>query len=127
VETAKKLIATLKKDKLSLALAESVSAGYASFCLTKVPGSSKVFKGGLVVYSLDTKNILFKIPQSTLKKTQGVSKDIALKLAEKVKKKLKADIGAAVVGFAGPSTKKGVKVGTSFIAVSYKAKNWTKK
>jgi len=127
MNTAKKLLATLAKNKLSLALAESASAGYASFSLTKTPGASKVFKGGVIVYSLEAKNILLKLPQSSLIKTQGVSKNIAISLAKKVRKKLKADIGGSLVGFAGPTTKGKIKVGTFFIAVSYKGKVAVKK
>jgi len=132
---SRKLIVTLKEKGKTLALAESCSGGYASYLLTKIPGASKVFKGAVVVYSLDTKNKLFKIPFSLLKKTQGVSKEIALKLAIRVRKKLNADIGASIVGFAspersrraGPETKKGIKVGTIFIAYSSKNKEEVKK
>lgn len=124
---SKKLIVTLKEKGKTLALAESCSGGYASYLLTKIPGASLVFKGAVVVYSLDTKNKLFKIPFSLLKKTQGVSKEIALKLAVRVRKKLNADIGASIVGFAGPKTKKGIKVGTTFIAFSSKNTKETKK
>lgn len=139
----KKLIVTLKEKGKTLALAESCSGGYASYLLTKVPGASEVFKGAVVVYSPEVKNKLFKIPSSLLKKTQGVSKEIALKLAIRVRKKLNADIGASIVGFAGPTTtlrtsteqsrsagpgtKKGIKVGTTFIAYSSKNKKEVKK
>jgi len=123
----KKLIITLKEKGQTLALAESCSGGYASYLLTKIPGASMVFKGAVVVYSLQAKNKLFEIPCSLLKKTQGVSKEVALKLATKVRKKFNADIGASIVGFAGPGTKKGIKVGTTFIAFSSKNKKGTRK
>ena len=141
--TIKKLIITLKEKGQTLALAESCSGGYASYLLTKIPGASMVFKGAVVVYSLQAKNKLFEIPCSLLKKTQGVSKEVALKLATRVRKKFNSDIGASIVGFAGPSTtlrtsteqsrsagpgtKKGIKVGTTFIAFSSKNKKETKK
>lgn len=118
--TAKKLIKKLIKNKLSLAVAESASGGYTSYLLTKTPGSSKVFKGGLVVYSLEAKNKLLGLPIKNLKKTQGVSKSVALALAKGIRKKLNADIGASLVGFAGPDSPKGIKPGTFFIAVSFK-------
>lgn len=120
MKTLKKLIAILKKKKLSVALAESCSGGYASYLLTKLSGSSKVFKGGIIVYTLEAKNKFFKIPFKSLKKTQGVSKDIALVLAKKVRQKLNADIGGSLVGFAGPKTKKGIKVGTVLMSVADK-------
>jgi len=120
----KKLIRSLKKKKLSLALAESCTAGYASYLVTKTAGSSKVFKGGVIVYSLESKNKFFKIPLSTLKKTQGVSEKTALALARGVRKLLNADIGGSVVGFAGPTDK---KTGLCFIAVCNSKKSISKK
>ena len=117
-----KLITSLSKKKLTLAVAESCSGGYASYLLTKIPGSSKVFKGGVIVYSLDTKTKLFKISPSLLAKTQGISKEVAASLAKGVKKRFKSSIGASIVGFAGPTAKKGTKVGTTFIAIDYKDK-----
>ncbi len=98
----KKLITALGKRKKSLALAESCSGGYASYLLTKTPGASAVFKGAVITYSLEAKNKFFKVPYPLLKKTQGVSKEVALKLAKEVRKKFNADIGASIVGFAGP-------------------------
>ena len=139
----KKLTINLKEKGQTLALAESCSGGYASYLLTKMPGASEVFKGAVVVYSLEAKNKLFKIPSSLLKKTQGVSKEVALKLATGVRKKFNADIGASIVGFAGPSTtlrtsteqsrsagpgaKTKAQVGTTFIAYCSKNKKGTKK
>ena len=131
----KKLTIALKEKGQTLALAESCSGGYASYLLTKIPGASEVFRGAVVVYSLDTKNKLFKIPSSLLKKTQGVSKEVALKLAAGVRKKFNAAIGASIVGFAspersrrtGPKAKKGKKAGTIFIAFSDKNKEEVRK
>jgi len=125
--TIKKLIVALKEKGQTLALAESCSGGYASYLLTKIPGASEVFKGAVVVYSLDTKNKFFNIPSSLLEKTQGVSKEVALKLATRVRKKFNSDIGSSIVGFAGPRVKKGIKVGTIFIAYSSKNKQKTKR
>ncbi len=123
----KKLIVALREKGQTLALAESCSGGYASYLLTKISGASEVFKGAVVVYSLDTKNKFFNIPYSLLEKTQGVSKEVALKLAKRVRKKFNSDIGTAIVGFAGPRAKKGIKVGTIFLAYSSKDKQKTKR
>lgn len=114
------LIRLLKAKKITIAAAESCSGGYLSYLLTKLPGSSKIFKGSIVVYSLEAKNKFFKIPFSLLKKTQGVSKEIAALLARGVKKSFEVDIGLSIVGFAGPGTKQVVKQGTVFFAVADK-------
>jgi PncC family amidohydrolase len=114
------LIELLAKRKLTVSLAESATAGYASYLLTKIPGSSKVFRGGLIVYSLSAKHTLLGLSTKLLMKTDGVSGSIAAKLSSGVRKLLKTDIGAAIVGFAGPGCGKETKPGTFFIAVSDK-------
>lgn len=113
-----KLIAALKEKHLTLALVESVTAGYVCYLVTTVAGASAVFKGGLVAYSLDAKHNFFKIGRQHLKKTQAVSADIALILAKKIRRLMKADIGGSVVGFAGPTAKKAIAVGTIYYAVA---------
>lgn len=127
MNTADKLISLLRTKKLSVAVAESCSGGYTSFLLTRIPGSSQVFKGGVVVYSTQAKHKLLKIPVPLLKESQGVSEDIALLLAENVRKLFASQVGAGLVGFAGPATKKGVKTGTVFMAVSFKRKTYSQK
>ncbi|MCF7916851.1 MAG: CinA family protein [Candidatus Omnitrophica bacterium] len=116
----KKIFKTLTNKNLTLAAVESVTAGYLSYLLTKTPGSSNTFKGSFIVYALNTKNKLFKIPQVLLKKTEGVSPEIAAYLANSVRQKLNSDLGISIVGFAGPTAKKGKKVGTTFLAISNK-------
>ncbi|RLB76221.1 MAG: competence/damage-inducible protein A, partial [Deltaproteobacteria bacterium] len=112
---------------LTISVAESCTGGYTSYLLTKIPGSSKVFKSGVVVYSLDAKSKLFGISRTLLKETEGVSKKTACLLSQKVRKKFNTDIGASVVGFAGPYAKKGIRKGTVFLSVSYSRETIVKK
>jgi len=123
----KKLINKLKDKKLKISVVESCSGGYLSYLLTKIPNSSKVFKGSIVAYTLEIKNKFFKIPFSILEKTEGVSKEIALLLAKKVKKIFNTDISVSIVGFAGPSARKGIKAGTVYIGFCYKNYSEVKK
>lgn len=120
----KQLVNTLKERKLTLACAESASGGYVSYLLTKTPGSSRVFKGAVVAYSLEAKNKFLRIPWKILNQPQGVSGKITGVLAENVKNILNADIGAAITGFAGPGDK---NTGLMFLAVSYKNNTMVKK
>ena len=76
---------------------------------------------------MPAKNTTCNIPFSYLRKTQGVSRETAIKLAKGVRKKFKSDIGVAIVGFAGPRAKKGIKKGTSHISVAQKYSNLSKK
>jgi len=111
------LIHTLKKQKKSVSLAESISGGYASYLFTKNPGSSEVFKLGIVVYSLFAKEKILGLSKKHLARTNGVSPQTAKLLAVKVRNKAKSSLGAAIVGYAGPTAPKGKK-GTVHIAVT---------
>lgn len=123
----KQCIQAFKNKGLTIATAESVSGGFVSYLLTKTPGSSRVFKGGVVVYSLASKGAFFDIPASSLKKNQGVSSTIAVLLAKGARELFNADIGISLVGFAGPQAKKGIEVGTVFMAVADSAGSQVKK
>jgi len=118
VKRTEKLITTLRKKSLSVALAESATGGFASYLFTKTAGASKVFKGGVVLYSLESKHKLFKIPLARLKRNQGVSKEIAATLAQRIRKKFNSSFGGAIVGFAGP----GAKAGAVILSLSDKEK-----
>ncbi|MCM8786675.1 MAG: CinA family protein [Candidatus Omnitrophica bacterium] len=127
MEILKNLISFCKSKKITISCAESCSGGYLSYLLTKVAGSSQVFKGSIIAYSLEAKNKFFGIKKSLLKKNQGVSKKIALFLAKNIRLLFNTDIGCSIVGFAGPTSKNKVKIGTVFIAVSNKYKTIAKK
>lgn len=121
---SRKLIKILTKKKLTISCAESASSGYLSYLLTKTPGSSQVFKGGIICYSLESKNKFFKIPTYLLKKSQGVSRQISYLLAKQVKNILATNIGLSIVGFAGPNDK---KTGLFFCGISHKNTTIVKK
>lgn len=120
------LISFLKREKKTIAVAESVSGGYLSYLLTKIPGSSEVFKFGAVVYSSEAKHKLFKVPLEMLKSTEGVSEEVAKTLAIRVRKFLDTDLGASVVGFAGPKARKKMK-GIMFMSIADKYRVITQK
>lgn len=122
-----KVTKSLISKDLSIAVAESCTAGYLSYLLTQTSGSSKVFRGAIVCYSLQSKRFFLKIPKTLLKSSQGVSKKVSSLLALRIKNLFNSDIGVAVVGFSGPQTKRGVKVGTTYIAIAYQNKLIAKK
>lgn len=122
-----KVTKLLISQGVSLAAAESCTAGYFSYLLTQTPGSSKVFRGAIVCYSLESKYHFFKIPKTLLKSSQGVSKKVCELLASRVQKLFKSDIGIAIVGFSGPKAKKGIKSGTTYIAIAYKKETTSKR
>lgn len=110
------------RRKKTLAVAESCTGGLVSHLLTSVPGSSKYFLGAIVAYSNNVKISQLAVPKSLIMKHGAVSPEVARRIAENVRRKLKADVGAGVTGIAGPTGGTPVKpVGLAYIAVSTKA------
>jgi nicotinamide-nucleotide amidase len=118
--TLKKLIKKAESQSLTIAAAESASGGYLSYLLTKIPGSSKVFKGSVIAYSLDSKNKILNISRPLLTKTQGVSKEVAQMLAKNTRKLFNSSLSVSITGFAGPDSSCGLKPGTIFIGLAGK-------
>lgn len=111
----------LLKRNETLAAAESCTGGLFSEVITRIPGSSDYFRGSFVPYQLTAKEHLLKIQTSLLKKYNGVSGEIAVLMAERIRKAFKSDWGVGITGFAGPSG--GTKydpVGAVYIAVARK-------
>ena len=92
----------LTRGGLTLAAAESCTGGLVSHRITNVPGSSDYFLGGIVAYSNQTKMALLGVLRETLDSHGAVSEETVLEMAAGVRQALRADIGIAVSGIAGP-------------------------
>jgi len=114
---AEKIIYKLREKSMTICSAESMTAGGMGYALTRVPGSSKVFKGGVMVYTRETKKLLLSIPDDLLD-TGLVTPAMTLALAEKALELFKTDYAIAVTGNAGPTSDEGsAGVGTVYWAV----------
>jgi competence/damage-inducible protein CinA-like protein len=87
---------------LTLAAAESCTGGLVAARLTSVPGSSDVFRGGVVAYANDVKRAQLGVPAETLDRHGSVSAETARAMAEGARARLNADVAVAVTGVAGP-------------------------
>ncbi len=101
----------------TLATAESLTGGLVAATIVDVPGSSKVFRGGLVVYATDLKHTLAGVDAGLLEREGPVSHDVALELARGARERCEADWGLSTTGVAGPTPQDGVPVGTVFVGV----------
>jgi nicotinamide-nucleotide amidase len=111
----------LKKRKLTISVAESLTGGLVQHKLTQIPGSSDYFMGGIVSYSNEAKMELLGVRESSLKKYGAVSELVAKEMAEGVRKRLGADIGISTTGIAGPTGATATKpVGLVYLALSAK-------
>ncbi|PWU20731.1 MAG: competence/damage-inducible protein A [Candidatus Rokuibacteriota bacterium] len=88
---------------LTLATAESCTGGMVATRLTSVPGSSDVFRGGVVAYADDVKSRELSVPESVLRAKGAVSAETAALMAAGVRSALRADVAVAVTGIAGPA------------------------
>jgi PncC family amidohydrolase len=109
----------LRQHNLTLATAESCTAGLIAHRITNVPGSSDYFLGGIVAYADKTKIRLLGVRQETLDRHGAVSEETARQMAEGACRALDADIGLSATGIAGPGGGTEEKpVGLTFIGVS---------
>jgi len=109
----------LEQRSLTLAVAESCTGGRLGDAITDVPGSSAYFLGGVISYSNEAKFSLLGVDRSTLESMGAVSEEVALMMADGVRKRLGASIGVGITGIAGPTGSTHDKpVGLVCIAVS---------
>ncbi len=108
----------LKKEKLSIAVAESCTGGLAAKQITDIPGVSAVFKGGVVTYANEAKTALVGVSEDILKQHGAVSYECAAAMAKGAARALSAEIALSFTGVAGPDGGTETKpVGTVFIGM----------
>lgn len=87
----------------TLAAAESCTGGLLSQRLTAVPGSSRYFLGGAVVYADRLKTAFADVPEEVIATEGPVSSAVAKALAEGIRQRTGASVGLGITGIAGPS------------------------
>lgn len=104
---------------LTLAAAESCTGGWIAKAATDVPGSSRWFVAGYVVYSNEAKIRMLDVPPAVIAEHGAVSEAVVLLLAEHARRDAGADWAVAVSGVAGPGGGTEAKpVGTVWLAWS---------
>jgi nicotinamide-nucleotide amidase len=111
----------LKKSKQTISVAESLTGGLVSSRLTNVAGSSDYFIGGIVCYSPRIKVTHVGVPAALISRYGMVSKEVAVSMAEEIKKRFRTDIGLSATGVAGPAPIPPAPVGRAYIALSGKS------
>ncbi len=113
-----RVVELLKKHNMTLATAESCTAGYIPKRITDIAGASQVFEYGAITYSNDVKEKVLGVKHETLVAYGAVSEQTAREMAAGIRRVSGADIGISVTGIAGPGSDGTNKpVGLCFIAL----------
>lgn len=109
----------MRSSGLRLAVAESCSGGMLSHLLTRIPGSSEVFLGGVIAYSNDLKVRFLDVSRETLQREGAVSEQTALEMVRGARRATGSDYAIAITGVAGPGGGSDEKpVGTVWIGIA---------
>lgn len=111
------LVAVADYARVSLATAESLTGGSISSLITMTPGSSKVFRGGVVAYQSPIKIDVLGVRAELVQRVGVIHPDVAVEMAQGVARLMSADIAVGITGVAGPDTQDGASVGTVHLAV----------
>ena len=87
---------------MTLAAAESCTGGLLAERLTAVPGSSRYFLGGAVVYADRLKTIFADVPAELVRTEGPVSEPVARAMAEGIRRRTGSTVGVGITGIAGP-------------------------
>lgn len=96
------VVRLLKKNKLTVATAESCTGGLLAARLVNVAGASEAFREGFITYSNKAKRKTLGVNKSTLKKYGAVSEQTAKEMAMGGVLAADSDICVAITGVAGP-------------------------
>jgi len=103
----------------TLAVAESCTGGLIAQRITGIPGSSRSFLGGAIVYSDPLKTAFANVPPDLIAQHGAVSSETAEAMAKGIRQRTGASLGLAVTGIAGPTGgTEGKPVGLVYIALS---------
>ncbi len=113
-----RLVAAMARASLTLATAESLTAGALSARIADVPGASAVLRGAVVAYATDVKAAVLGVDAALLVAGGAVQGAVAAQMAAGAAALLGASVGVATTGVAGPAEQDGKPVGTVFVAVA---------
>jgi nicotinamide-nucleotide amidase len=115
---AERFIRALSDRGLTVAVAESLTGGLVVAELVSVPGASAVVRGGVVAYATGLKHDLLGVDAALLAAGGPIQAAVAEQMASGVRTRLRADIGLATTGVAGPDPQDGHPPGEVWIAVA---------
>lgn len=123
-----KLGRLLKSSDLTISTAESCTGGMISALLTDIKGASGYYKGSVIAYANDVKKDILGVSESILFDHGAVSTETLEQMLTGCERLFRTDLVCGVTGIAGPDGGTEAKpVGTVYIGIRYKQKNFIKK
>ena len=108
----------LIENRATIAAAESCTGGLLAERLTRIPGSSSYFLGGAVCYSNEMKTAWADVPPELIAAKGAVSTEVAIAMAEGIRRRVHSTFGVGITGVAGPAGGSEEKpVGTVHVAL----------
>jgi nicotinamide-nucleotide amidase len=116
----------LKDKELTIAFAESVTAGKVISEFALIPNCGSVLNGSIVCYDVSVKKNVLGVPADLIEKYTPESAEVTEQLAICLRKMIPSDVIVAVTGLAAPggSETEDKPVGTMFIHGFFKDKPW---
>lgn len=113
----------LVDHKLTIAFAESATAGYLSAAFSRLPEAGAFLKGGLVCYDACLKEDLLGVAKESIEKYSPESAEVTSEMAMGLKRLMQADVYVAVTGLtrSGGSENEEKPVGTMFYCIMQNA------
>lgn len=111
-------VAMLLKNGLTIAAAESLTAGLFQSELAEISGVSGTLVGGVVTYTEQAKIQQLGFTRTFLDEVGVVSEACAVAMAKSVRHKFATNIGVGLTGVAGPQTHDNKPVGTVWVALA---------
>ena len=109
----------LQERGVTVATAESCTGGMLGELLTRLPGSSRVFRGGAIAYANEEKTRQLGVEPATLRAHGAVSEAVAREMASGARARFGVDLAVAISGVAGPDGGTPDKpVGTVWLALA---------
>ena len=103
---------------VTVATAESLTAGMVAAMLADTPGASAMLQGGVVSYQNSVKAEVLGVPAELLDAVGSVDGQVAAAMADGARRLCRADVGLSTTGVAGPEPHGDKTVGTVFIGVA---------
>lgn len=101
-ERARELVERGIARGVTVATAESCTAGMVASTIADIPGASSVLRGGAVTYVDEVKHELIGVTTETLERYTAVSDACAAEMAQGARERFKVTCAVSTTGYAGP-------------------------